>query len=114
MAHNRPIVELLAPNEVDIVDLYHGEFEGMVSEPVSLQTLLNTRSDLAQAIHNRLNNSDRQFLIDVKRGEADWQRFVFPQAVNLPAIQWKLHNLEKMGVQKRGKAVDKLQRLLFG
>ena len=114
MAHNRPMVELLAPNEIDITDLYHSEFEGMVNETVSLPVLLNARSDLLKALHARLNNSDKEFLLSVKRGDADWSCFVFPQAENLPAIQWKLQNLEKMGGQKRREALDKLHTLLLG
>ena len=114
MAHNRPMVELLAPNEIDITDLYHAEFEGMVNEAVSLPVLLNARSDLVKALHARLSTSDKEFLLSVKRGDVDWSCFVFPQAINLPAIQWKLHNLEKMGDQKRREAVDKLHTLLLG
>jgi len=114
MAHNRPMVELLAPNEIDITDLYHAEFEGMVNEAVSLQELMGARSDLVKALHARLSDSDKEFLLSVKRGDVDWSCFVFPQAVNLPAIQWKRQNLEKMGGQKRREAVDKLHTLLLG
>jgi len=61
------------------------------------------------------NFSDQvQLLVQLLPLVAKQSCFVFSQAINLPAIQWKLHNLEKMGDQKRREAVDKLHTLLLG
>ncbi len=114
LSHNRPMVELLDPVMQDIEAAYRAEFSGMVSQPVSLEALLEARLQLVKSLRDLLSEEDRRFLLAVKRGEADWSTFTFPEAVHLPAVQWKLHNLAKMTEQKRREAADKLEAVLFG
>lgn len=114
LSHNRPMAELLNPRMQDIEPSYRREFEGMVLEPVSLDALIETRSRLVQTLCNMLTESDKRFLLAVKRGDADWSQFVFPEAVRMPAIQWKLHNLARMTEKKRCEASEELEAILFG
>ncbi|MCG8633284.1 MAG: nucleotidyl transferase AbiEii/AbiGii toxin family protein [Desulfobacterales bacterium] len=114
MGHNRPMAELLAPKSQDISPLYKTEFEGMAYEPVNLERLQNTLPELVIQIHKALNNDDRRFLLDLKQGNADWEKFPLPHAQVLPAIQWKLLNFERMAPRKRLKATHKLENVLFG
>ena len=114
LGHHRPMVELLDPVMQDIEPAYREEFEGMVLEPVNLDELIETRSQLVQALHVMLTDSDKQFLLAVKQGRADWEQFAFPEAVRLPAIRWKLHNLDRMSEKKRREAARKLESVLFG
>jgi len=114
MGHNRPMAELLAPKSQDISPLYRSDFEGMAYEPVDLAQLQETLPELVIQIHKALNDDDRQFLLDLKQGNADWKKFPLPEAQRLPAIQWKLLNLERMATEKRRKAVHKLEKVLFG
>ncbi len=114
MGHNRPMAELLAPKSQDISPLYRTEFEGMAYEPVNLERLQNTLPELVIQIHKALNNDDRCFLLDLKQGNADWEKFPLPDAQMLPAIQWKLLNLERMAPRKRLQATHKLENVLFG
>lgn len=114
LAHNRPIVELLNPTMQDIEPAYRAEFSGMVAEPVSLETLIESRTQLVQILNNTLTDADKRFLLAVKKGGADWTQFAYPQALHLPAIQWKLHNLERISDKKRQEAAEKLEAFLFG
>ena len=114
LGHNRPMVELLDPAMQDIAAAYRAEFAGMVVETVSLDALIGARLQLVQTLRGLLTEADKRFLLAVKHGEEDWSRFTFPVAVRLPAIQWKLRNLAKMAKQKRRKAADKLEAVLFG
>ena len=114
LGHNRPMVELLDPVMQDIEPAYRDEFEGMVLESVSLDELIETRSQLVQALRGMLTDLDKQFLLAVKQGHADWEKFTFPEAVRLPAIRWKLHNLDRMPEKKRREAARKLESVLFG
>ena len=114
MGHNRPMAELLAPKSQDISPLYRTEFEGMAYEPVNLERLQNTLPELVIQIHKALNNDDRRFLLDLKQGNADWEKFPLPDAQMLPAIQWKLLNLGRMAPRKRLEATHKLGNVLFG
>ncbi len=83
-------------------------------EPVDLERLQGTLPELVIQIHKALNDDDRQFLLDLKQGNADWKKFQLPEAQMLPAIQWKLLNLERMAPGKRCKAARKLEKVLFG
>jgi len=114
MSHNRPMAELLAPHQVDIELLYRTEFDGMTFEPSSLQDLEGTLSRLNKKIHTALTNPDRHFLISFKKGEADWSAFPIPDVERLPAIQWKMLNLNRMDRTKRQKAIIKLEKVLQG
>lgn len=114
LSHNRPMAELLDPMMQDIKPAYRREFEGMVLEPVSLDALIETRSRLIRALRGRLTEADKRFLVAVKRGNADWGQFVFPEASRMPAIQWKLHNLQRMTQKKRRESTEKLEAALFG
>jgi hypothetical protein len=61
-----------------------------------------------------LTETDKRFLLSVKRGEVDWSSFPIPAANRLPAIQWKLYNLKRMDPVKREEAIRKIERVLFG
>jgi predicted nucleotidyltransferase component of viral defense system len=114
MSHNRPMAELLAPHLVDIEPLYRTEFDGMTFEPISLLDLEGTLSQLIQKIHGALTDPDRRFLVSFKKGEADWSVFPIPDVKRLPAIQWKMLNLNRMDRTKRQKAIIKLEKVLQG
>ena len=51
---------------------------------------------------NWLNDKDKDFLLSVKSGEPNWALFAFPEAANLPAVQWKMHNISHMQTPKEG------------
>jgi len=98
----------------DIEPLYRTEFDGMTFEPISLQDLEGALSQLIQKIHGALTDPDRRFLVSFKKGEADWSAFPIPDVERLPAIQWKMLNLNRMDKTKRQKAIIKLEKVLQG
>ena len=114
MSHNRPMAELLEPTPQDISPLFRAEFEGMTYEPVSLEQLEKTFQKMVLKIHASMTDADRNFLLALKRGTPDWQTFALPEAERLPAIQWKIYNLDRMNSGKRKKAAAKLEKVLFG
>ena len=114
LGHHRPMAELIAPTRKDNRVIYEGEFAGMVIEPVALEVLDAAREELITTIQRSLTEEDRQFLLAVKRGDADWSTFPIPEAKELPAVRWKLHNLSQMEQNKRHKALQALERVLYG
>ncbi|CAI4030747.1 Ync [Nitrospira tepida] len=114
ISHNRPMAELIAPTRKDNRAIYEGEFAGMAIELVTLEVLDAAREQLITTIQRSLTEEDRQFLLAVKRGDADWSMFPIPGAKNLPAVQWKLQNLSRMEPAKRQKAFRSLERVLYG
>ena len=92
--HNRPIHEVLFGNDKDIADEYRNTFVGMTADPVSLDTLLATRARLRAELPKRLTGGQRQFLKGLARAQPDWTLLQCVHATELPALRWKLANLE--------------------
>jgi hypothetical protein len=68
----------------------------MTKEPVTLDALLETRARLFQDLPAALDTNERQFLRTLARAEPDWSLLEIPHLKLLPAIRWKLQNLEKL------------------
>ncbi len=92
--HNRPLHEVLFGNDKDIAAEYERAFVGMTDVPCSLDTLLAARARLRLELPRRLTASQRQFLSGLVRAEPDWSLMQYPHAADLPALRWKLANLE--------------------
>ena len=112
LSHNRPIAELLAPNMQDFRGVFEKEFAGMTDREVSYSKLTNVRQDLVDGIHSQLNDQDRNFLLSFKQGAPDWDLLGMPAAPDMPAVMWKLQNIEQMNRKKNIEAVEKLKKCL--
>lgn len=97
--HNRPTHEVLFGNDKDITDEYHNNFDGMPTEPVGLDVLLETRMRLRAELLQRLTGNQRRFLTGLTRAQPDWTLLQCRHAAELPALRWKLANLRTF--QKR-------------
>ncbi|MEY4427837.1 MAG: hypothetical protein RLZZ182_526, partial [Pseudomonadota bacterium] len=92
--HNRPPHEVLFGNEKDIAAEYERAFVGMTEVHCPLETLLEVRTQLRQALPGRLTQADRKFLSGLVRAAPDWSLVRCQHAAQLPALRWKLTNLE--------------------
>jgi predicted nucleotidyltransferase component of viral defense system len=92
--HNRPLHEVLFGNDKDIATEYERAFVGMTEVPCSLDTLLAARARLRHELPRRLTARHRQFLSGLVRAEPDWSLMQYPHAAELPALRWKIANLE--------------------
>ena len=92
----RPIHELLAPARPYREDLYDGEFSGMTREAVSRNALADTGRRLQADIKSRLKDEIADFLFSLHDAAPDFGLIGLPEAAGLPAILWKLVNLEKL------------------
>jgi predicted nucleotidyltransferase component of viral defense system len=110
---NCPIAELLAPIEQNIDLTFFQEFQGMTNESVSMEELQRARSLLVKQINEMLKDKHKQFLLTFKQGKPDWDLLNMSRVEQLPAIQWKLHNINKMLKQKHKVALDKLEKVLY-
>ncbi len=113
ISHNRPIAEALAPKPKDISEEYARGFEGMADTLVSLEELLQARSNLIADIVGNMPHEHRQFLMGFKRGEADWALLGLPNVEHLPAIKWRQQNLARMDAAKREALTRDLEAVLF-
>ncbi|MFU3032668.1 nucleotidyl transferase AbiEii/AbiGii toxin family protein [Pseudomonas aeruginosa] len=92
--HNRPPHEVLFGNDKDIAAEYERAFVGMTEVECSLDTLLAARAQMRQELPRRLTAKHKQFLSGLVRAEPDWSMVQCPHAAELPALRWKLSNLE--------------------
>lgn len=106
------MVELIKPNLKPLREAYQREFETMTSSHVPVEQLAETREQLISTLHNMLTDLDKDFLLDIKRGNANWANFYYPHVEEMPAVAWKLINLDKMSPQARKSAYNKLEQAL--
>ncbi|WP_315975196.1 hypothetical protein [Phyllobacterium zundukense] len=112
ISHNRTMGELLRPVRKDIAGLYKGEFLQMAQEEVSLDELLGVRERLVVEINKALTDNQKRFLISFKSRNPDWSLLGVDGADKLPAVRWKLQNLERMPEDKYKVALETLQAIL--
>jgi len=111
-SHDRPMHELLSPTLKHIRAVFDTDFADMTREPVGYKDLLETRKKLIAMILRDLTQSERQFLLSVKRGEPDWTFLGLKGIDQFPAIQWKLRNIRKMEKNKHRQQLDALRSRL--
>lgn len=114
-SNDRPVHEVLSPKLRDISLDYDGAFKGMTAEPVELNTLLAIRDRLIQDIRKTLDENERRFLISMVAASPQWELLGIPHAHELPALQWKMMNLERLrdkNPKKFSRQSDELAALL--
>ena len=114
---NRPLHELLDPHPIDLDKPYLREFSGMTRERVDLEQLVATRTRLRDDIRARLDVEAAKFLLSLHDAQPDFSVIGLPQSAELPAVRWKLQNLERLieeNPEKHAAQREALQRLLEG
>jgi len=117
--HNRPIHELLNPNLRSIEDIgveYESDFRGMTEKEVPLEKLISCQHDLPQLVKSGLLDKEKHFLISLKEGNPKWSLLDAPGVEKLPALLWKLQNIQDLKKKNKKKWNRQLQKLksLFG
>ena len=92
----RPMHELLTPPACFKEEEYNDEFVGMTREAVTKEALVATQAHLYADIQERLSGDTANFLLSLHDAEPDFGLIGIPEAADLPAIRWKLVNLEKL------------------
>ena len=108
----RPMHELLAPAAPLREELYGEEFVGMTRQPVSWNALIETHRHLHADIGSRLTGDIAAFLLSLHNAEPDFRLIGAPEAADLPAVRWKLMNLERLKQSNPRKHQIQLDALL--
>lgn len=111
-SHDRPMHELLDPIRKDLRQIYENEFAGMTLEKVKYDDLISAREMLIETLENEWTKQEKIFLISLKEGQPKWSALGIGGIEKLPAIQWKLMNIQKMGKPKHAEALKKLKEKL--
>ena len=112
LSHNRPMAELLAPGRLDVGREFTRGLAGMTDRPVTLDDLYKTREEFIADLVGNMPGEHRRFLLSFERGEPEWGLLDIPHARQLPAVQWRLHNLAKLDKKKRRRLVEELGRAI--
>ncbi len=86
----------------------------MTRQHVSLDALIDTRRRLHTDIGSRLTGDVTAFLLSLHDAEPNFRLIGVPEAADLPAVRWKLVNLERLkhpNPQKHKTQRDALERL---
>jgi predicted nucleotidyltransferase component of viral defense system len=111
-SHDRPMHELLDPTRKDVRRIYENEFAGMAIDEMPYEDLIAAREALIETLKKELTDDEKTFLISVKSGQPNWGVMAIEGIEKLPALQWKLFNIQKMSAKKRGALLAKLKRTL--
>lgn len=112
ISHDGSIARVLNPTHKLLEDLFERQFVGMTVNSVTLDELEQARTDLIAALHKRISEREKAFLMSFKRGEPLWELLGVDHAADLPAVRWKLQNIAQMAPEKHREALGNLERVL--
>jgi hypothetical protein len=113
ISHDRSIADVLDSRPKALGDVFATEFAGMIRyDLVTVEDLVETRAELARELVSNMPDAHREFLVGFKRGEADWALLDVPDIRDLPAVRWKMQNLDRLPPSKRDQAVERLKEVL--
>lgn len=72
---------------------------------------LTTRVRLIATIQQGLTENEKEFLLSIKLGEPRWELMAMAHIDKLPALNWKVQNIQKMSADKRQQAYANLQNV---
>ncbi|MBY2925047.1 nucleotidyl transferase AbiEii/AbiGii toxin family protein [Rhizobium leguminosarum] len=107
----RPPHELVRPSLAALEDAFVKEFEGMTTQPISLDELKAAREQLTTDLLARLDDDAMRFLLSLHDGKPDFEAIGLPQAADLPAVRWKILNLEKLKAQNPEKHAEQRREI---
>jgi mitochondrial fission protein ELM1 len=90
---------------------FETQFSGMANIPFSYNDFERTRIQLIEEIQSKLTNDDRSFLLSFKNGVPDWGKLPIKKVNELPAVQWKLYNIERLKQRNPEKHIEMLKNL---
>jgi hypothetical protein len=112
ISHNRPMAELLKPNLKDMRPVFDKEFNGMTLDKVTFPELVTARNEMLKILNATLTHKERLFLLSFKQKTPKWELLGVKGAEELPAVRWKMENLEKMSEGKHKDSVQNLKKVL--
>lgn len=110
-SHNRPVHEVLFPSMRDIRQEYEHGFAGMTSELVQLDTLLSSRERMTRELQQGLTADERKFLLSLVAARPDCTLLGIPHLEQLPALRWKVQNLERLRTNDPGRFGEQSETL---
>jgi predicted nucleotidyltransferase component of viral defense system len=112
LSHNRPMHEVLAPVRKPLDQEFVRGFQGMTESAITVEELASARETLIAEIVGKMPDVHRHFLISFERGFPEWELLSLPHIADLPAVKWRMLNLNKLSNEARDDLVGKLEKVL--
>ena len=115
VSHMRTMQEVLHPHLLDQRSAFERQFQGMTDTAFTYEDFEATRENLINIVNTSLSEKDRSFLLTFKRGDPDWDLFPVAGLKDMPAVQWKLmniQNLKRSNPDKHTELIHKLESFL--
>ncbi|NQX97095.1 MAG: nucleotidyl transferase AbiEii/AbiGii toxin family protein [Flavobacteriales bacterium] len=112
LGHPRPLNEVINPRLKALDDVYRQEFVGMARADIPLQQLEDVRHELLTRLGQLMTDEDVRFLLSFKQGAPDWALLPLTGIDRLPAVRWKLANIQKMKPDKHRQSLELLEQAL--
>jgi predicted nucleotidyltransferase component of viral defense system len=96
LGHDRPLHEVLNPRIQEHHKTWQTEFIGMTDKEFSYEEHEKTLQSLIEKVQILARKYHKDFLLDFVRLQHNWKDLEVPNIDKMPAILWKLQNLEKL------------------
>ncbi|MDR2723591.1 MAG: nucleotidyl transferase AbiEii/AbiGii toxin family protein [Holosporaceae bacterium] len=94
LSHNRPPHEILRPNIQNQKEIFAREFLGMTEEAFSYEDHKNVLHQLINELNMSYSDADKEFLVSFFECSPKWNLINIYKLDELPAVKWKMKNLE--------------------
>ncbi len=111
LSHARPMGELIRPHLLDQHEAFENQFAGMTVTPFYYNTYEAVRERLIAEIFQSLTDDDRKFLVSFKKGVPLWNLIPIDNLQHLPAVRWKLQNVQNLLKNNPAKHSEMLKAL---
>jgi hypothetical protein len=112
ISHDGSLARLVNPRPKAIDAMFKNQFANMTVDPITVGELELARAELIAQLHGHFGESEKEFLLSFKRGTPRWDLLGVEHAPDLPAVRWKLQNLERMESSARETAIVELEQAL--
>ncbi len=109
--HNRPVHEVLFSRDIDLTLAFENEFQGMTTQSIALDELVAARKRLRADLAGSLSEKQRAFLLSLVRAEPNWKLMSCSHLSEMPALRWKLRNLDKLRASNVAKFREQAEEL---
>lgn len=111
-SHNRPVEELIDPKWKEISEPFKAEFQGMTFSEVTAEELLEAVQEAHKLLIGGLTEAEKRVICGLYDGGTDWDLIGLSGVEELPAVRWKVSNINKMDSNKRQDSLKALRRIL--
>lgn len=75
----------------------------MARDEVAFEQLEKVRAETLAELPRLLTTAQREFLLSLVQARPHWHLLPFAHIADLPAVRWKLQNLERLRASNKGK-----------